>query len=113
MRVLLHCSDSKTRSRLAYALRFAGAQVMEAVRPAKLVELARAERPDLVILDDPNAAGMAEKLREVPELARVTIALGLEVVRPCRAATYVWPSPVETASAVSLVRSAPASIQSA
>jgi hypothetical protein len=113
MRVLLHCSDGKTRSRLAYALRFAGASVMEAVRPAKLIELARAERPDLVILDDPNAAGMAEKLREVPELARVTIALGLEVVRPCRAATYVWPSPVETATAVSLLRSTSVTIHSA
>ncbi len=113
MRVLLLCSDAKTRSRLAYALRFEGAAVMEAVRPAKLVELARAERPDLVILDDPQAAGMAEKLRELPELARVTIALGLEVVRPCRAATYVWPSPVETGSALALLRSASTLIQSA
>ena len=113
MRVLLYCSDGKTRSRLAFALRFAGANVMEPVRPAKLVELARAERPDLVILDDPQAAGMAEKLREVPELKGVTIALGLEVVRPCRAATYVWPSPLETTSAVSLVRSASVAAQSA
>ena len=77
---------------------------MEAVRPHKVVELAQAEQPDLIILDDPEGAKIAQALRV--HFATVPIALGLEVVRPCPAANYVWPSPLETAPVVSLVRSA-------
>ena len=101
MRVLLLCSQAKVRSRLADALRFEGASVMEAVRPHKIVELAQAEQPDLIILDDPDAERIAQSLRA--RFATVPIALGMEVVRPCAAATYVWPSPLETAPVVSLV----------
>ena len=104
MRVLLWCSQSSVRLRLAYAMRFEGANVMEAVRSHKVVELAQAEQPDLIIVDDPDGERIARSLRA--QLATVPIALGLEVVRPCPAANYVWQSPLETASVVALVRSA-------
>src|SRR5262249_2645044 len=105
MRVLLLCAHASTRQRVAYALRFEGAEVMEAVRPARLAELAGASAPDLVIIDDRQAERLASELRA--KLAQVSIVVALEVVRPCAAATHVWASPIETSRAVALVRRRP------
>ena len=79
MRVLIACSDASVRNAFLDVLRRAGIDVMAVAHAAATLELARQQRPDVVLLDDefPGIAGVAglQKLAaEIPDSEVVVLA---------------------------------------
>jgi DNA-binding NarL/FixJ family response regulator len=61
MRVLIACSDASVRAAFLDALRRADIGVISAADAAATLDLARRQRPDIVLLDDelPGIGGVA------------------------------------------------------
>ena len=79
MRVLIACSDASVRDALADVLQRAGIGVIAVADWAATLQLARRQRPDVVLLDDelPGIAGVAglQKLAaESPDSEVVVLA---------------------------------------
>jgi len=79
MRVLIACSDASVRDAFLDALRRADIGVISAADAAATLELARQQRPDIVLLDDelPGIGGVAGQQRlaaETPDSELVVLA---------------------------------------
>jgi DNA-binding NarL/FixJ family response regulator len=79
MRVLIACSDASVRDAFMDALRRAGIGVTSVADAAATLELARQQRPDIVLLDDElpgigGVAGLQKLAAETPDSQLVVLA---------------------------------------
>jgi DNA-binding NarL/FixJ family response regulator len=79
MRVLIACSDASVRAAFLDALRRADIAVISAADAAATLELARQQRPDVVLLDDElpgigGVAGLPKLAAESPDSELVVLA---------------------------------------
>jgi two-component system, NarL family, response regulator LiaR len=79
MRVLIGCSDASVRNAFLDVLRRAGIGVMAVADAAATLELARQQRPDVVLLDDElpgigGVAGLRGLAAEIPDSELVVLA---------------------------------------
>ncbi len=76
-RILVAEDEKDIRELIAFTLRFAGFDVLTATNGAEAVEVAEAEKPDLVILDVrmPKMSGYeaCRRLKENPQTARLPV----------------------------------------
>jgi DNA-binding NarL/FixJ family response regulator len=89
MRVLIACPDPSVRDAFLDALRRAGIGV-SAVADAAALELARRQRPDVVLLDDElpgigGVAGLQKLAAEIPDSQLVVLAARFDRERGARA----------------------------
>jgi DNA-binding NarL/FixJ family response regulator len=79
MRVLIACSDASVRDAFVEVLRRAGIGVVAVADAAATLELARQQRPDVVLLDDElpgigGVAGLPRLAAEIPDSELVVLA---------------------------------------
>ena len=95
MRVLIACSDASVRDAFLDALRRADIGVISVADAAATLELARQQRPDIVLLDDesPGIGGVAGLQKLAAETGRFNLERGYTSARHGAGRWWCPPAP--------------------